>query len=253
MKKRPKLNVAFVSLTSCEGCSFAVLDQGERLLTSLKNFNIGEFHLITERAPFKRYDVAFVDGAPLHRENIKKARELRKKTKYLIALGDCAVRGVIPNIRNYVDKGKAMQYVYPKFGRTFDNPNIIPLHRVVTVDYEIHGCPIDGEDFMRVLSTIRDGAKPVQYEFPVCYECQVNGNPCLLQRGEPCLGPLIRGGCNAVCLNSGFACKGCRGVLPGRPATQLNDQIIKTISQSRLNEILEIFGIREEWEAARKT
>jgi len=248
---KPKLKVAFVSLTSCEGCSFAVLDLGERLIQSLKPFKIGEFHLITEGEPLAQYDVAFVDGAPLNRHNIRKARAIRSKTKYLVALGDCAVRGVIPNIRNYVDKDKAMAAVYPKFGNTFENPNIVPLKRVVEVDYELQGCPIDGEDFMKVLAQLRDGVQPKPYEFPVCYECQINGNPCLLQRGEPCLGPLIRGGCNAVCLNAGFACKGCRGVLPGRPTTNLNAQVVKLIGQVRLNEILEVFGIREEWEEAK--
>ena len=254
MTKQPKkkLSVGFVSLTSCEGCSFAVLDLGDRLLKSLKNFKVGEFHLITDRTALDKYDVVFVDGAPLHSDNVKRAREIRRKTKFIVALGDCAVRGVIPNVRNYIDKDKAMDYVYPKFGKTFENPNIVPLRRVIQVDYELQGCPIDNEDFMRVLAWVRDGVKPTQFEFPVCYECQMNGNPCLLQRGEPCLGPLIRGGCKAVCLNAGFACKGCRGVLPGRPTTQLNEQVAKLIGQERLNEILELFGIREEWEKAKK-
>lgn len=253
MTRHPrKRSVAFVSLTSCEGCSFAVIDLGKRLLAGLKPWRVGEFHLITESEPLAHYDVAFIDGAPLTAANVKRARELRAKSDYVVALGDCAVRGVIPNVRNYTDKGKAMQYVYPKHGRTFENPNIVPLHHVIKVDWNLHGCPIDNEDFLALLSTIRDGARPKPIDYPVCSECQKQGNPCLLQRGEPCLGPVIRGGCNAVCLNAGFACKGCRGVLPGRPTTQLNSLIAQRSGQKKLDEILELFGIREEWEAAKQ-
>ena len=129
----------------------------------------------------------------------------------------------------------------------FFNPNIAPISRYVKVDFEIPGCPIDARDFIQVLNDLRERAKPRLEEHPVCKECQENGNECLLQKGEPCLGPVIRGGCNAVCLNSKFYCKGCRGVLPGYNTKSLEKEILKNHSRKELEQILQIFGIQEQW------
>lgn len=245
--KPRKLTLAIAGLTSCEGCSFAVLDLGLDFVKSIDHFNLGDFHLIMDERPVKKYDIYFVDGAPLTKENIKMIKELRRRSKYLVALGACACNGVIPNIKNYIDKKKAVKYQYPKIYNKVFNPNIAPISRYVKIDFEIPGCPIDARDFVRVLNDLRQGAKPKLEEYTVCKECQMNGNECLLQKGEPCLGPVIRGGCNAVCLNSKFFCKGCRGVLPGYNTKALENQILKSISRKQLNGILQIFGIQERW------
>jgi len=46
---------------------------------------------------------------------------------------------------------------------------------------------------------------------PVCAECPLHGEDCLLERGEMCLGPLTIGGCGAKCTREGRGCDGCRG------------------------------------------
>ena len=46
----------------------------------------------------------------------------------------------------------------------------------------------------------------------VCHECRAAGLPCLLNRGIPCLGPLTRAGCGALCIKFSQPCWGCRGV-----------------------------------------
>lgn len=259
--KDKKLKISIAGLTSCEGCSFAILDLGMEFIESIDHFTVGDFHLIMEDTKEKEYDVTFVDGAPLTKENIKVIKELRRRSKYLIALGACACNGVIPNIKNYIDKEKAVRYQYPEMHKKVFNPNIRPISRFVKVDFAIPGCPIDAQDFLIVVNSLRQGINPKLLENPVCYECQVNGNECLLQKaegpersrgGQPCMGPVIRGGCDAVCLNSKFACKGCRGVIPGYDTKQVERQILTKISRKQLNHILQIYGIQEEWYKAQK-
>jgi sulfhydrogenase subunit delta len=250
--KDKKLRIAIAGLTSCEGCSFAILDLGAEFIGAVDHFDLGDFHLIIDAKGDPLYDITFVDGSPLTKENIKTIKELRKRSKFMIALGACAVNGVIPNIKNYIDKEKAVRYQYPNVHNSVYNPNILPIRRFVKVDAEIPGCPLDAKDFLSVINALREGITPKLLENPICYECQMNGNECLLQKGEPCLGPVIRGGCDAVCLNSKFYCKGCRGVLPGYPTKQLENQILKNTSRKKLNEILQIFGIEEEWYNAQK-
>ncbi|MDP2684063.1 MAG: hypothetical protein Q8P20_03315 [bacterium] len=247
ISKEKKLRISIAGLTSCEGCSFAVLDLGLEFIESIDHFDLGDFHLIMDEKGKKEYDIIFIDGSPLTKENIKTVKELRKRSKYLVALGACATNGVIPNIKNYIDKEKAVKYVYPKTHKSVYNPNIMPIRRFVKVDCEIPGCPIDAKDFITVINSLREGINPKLLENPVCYECQLNGNVCLLQKGEPCLGPVILGGCNAVCLNSKFACKGCRGVIPGYNTKQLENELLKNHSRKEIENILQIFGIQEEW------
>jgi len=50
------------------------------------------------------------------------------------------------------------------------------------------------------------------YPDPVCRECKLKENGCLLDYDKICLGPLIRGGCRAVCPTKGLECYGCRGL-----------------------------------------
>jgi len=55
------------------------------------------------------------------------------------------------------------------------------------------------------------GKKFEQCHNPVCVECKLAENICAFERGEFCLGPITRGGCNAVCVTAGRKCWGCRG------------------------------------------
>lgn len=48
---------------------------------------------------------------------------------------------------------------------------------------------------------------------PVCAECPLAGDSCLVARGEPCLGPLTVAGCSAECTRNGAPCIGCRGFI----------------------------------------
>jgi len=253
VKKQKKLKVAIVGLTSCDGCSVSILDMGLEFIESITHFELGDFFIVMDEKDEKvMYDVAIIEGAPLTKKNIESLKAIRKRAKYLIGIGSCAHFGVIPNIKNYMNKEKAVKYQYPKFHKKVFNPNIRPIRRFVKVDFIIPGCPPEGKDFIAILNAIREGIKPKLMENPVCYECQLNGNECLLQKGQPCLGPVIRGGCDAVCLNSKFFCKGCRGILPGYNTKQLERQILKTTSRKKLNEILQVFGIQEEWYKTQK-
>jgi coenzyme F420-reducing hydrogenase gamma subunit len=87
------------------------------------------------------------------------------------------------------------------------------INEVVPVDYYVHGCPINRDEFKKVLTAVVMGKKPDIPEYPVCVECKKNENICLFELGKFCLGPITRAGCNSICPNHGSACDGCRGML----------------------------------------
>lgn len=241
-----KPKIAIISLTSCSGCQIEALNLGERFLDILKFTEIGNFPLIEEKRDVKKYDLTFIEGTPITKANIKSLKKIREKTKFLVALGTCACLGGVPEIKNYQDKEKIIKTVY-RFVKKIDNPEIKPLSNYVQIDFELPGCPINKNEFYRIVCEILAGKSPIIPQRPVCYECQLREYDCLLQKGELCLGPIILGGCQAICLKSNIPCDGCRGLLP-EPKIGNFLRILKKhkIKIKEFLKRLERFGVRDE-------
>ena len=94
--------IAIVSLTCCEGCQVAILDLGERFLSVVEQVTIGDFAFLEDTPELPNYDVVFVEGAPISEENITRLKDLRARSKFLVALGACASLGGIAEIKNCV-------------------------------------------------------------------------------------------------------------------------------------------------------
>ncbi len=276
-KSKPK--VAIIGLTSCEGCQFALLDLGKRFLDLAKRIDLVNMRLIIEEpaaSPASRgkqagppnypakggivggepepkfFDIVFVEGNPITKQEIKLLKDIRQRTKMLIVLGNCAALGGVWEIKNYHNKEKILRQVYKNKVKVA-NPDIKEVDNFVKVDFTIPGCPINAEEFLRVVNQILDGELPSIPQRPVCYECQLQGQACLLQQGLPCLGPVSLGGCNAVCpVQGGFQCYACRGLLPNASLKNITKILKKYYSQDEINRWLEIFGVRDDWEEKMK-
>lgn len=244
MPKKIK-SLSIVALTCCEGCQFAILDLGPKLLALFKNYDLREFHLVMDDKSAEKVDIIIVEGTPITKENFVKLKEARGKAKYLIALGSCAHLGGFQQIKNYGDKVKHLNYVYKK-PDGINNPEIKPISDFVKVDFTLPGCPINNEEFLRVMQDLAEDKIPHIEDKPVCWECQLKGNECLLQKGLPCYGPVTLGGCEAVCPTHGFPCYACRG-----PVTKPNVKSLRQIFKKHgLEEKFEIlmqeFGAADE-------
>jgi len=247
MRQR-KLKVAIIGLTSCEGCEFALLDTGAEFLDFLKQVDLAEFRLLEEEFDDNTfYDICFIEGSPITKENVKILKDARAKSKYLIALGNCAAMGGVHEIKNYHDKKKIKEYVYGQKS-AIANPDIKEIDNIVKVDYKISGCPINAKEFYKVVYALMRDERVNIPQRPICYECQARGYECILQRGEPCLGPIILGGCEAICLKSKMACQGCRGLFEDAQVKTMMKKLIKEHGQEKMNRIIEIFGLRDDIE-----
>lgn len=242
-----KPQIAIISLTADEGCQFAILDLGEKFLALTKALDITDFRLIEESKERHGYDICFVEGCCITKENKIKLLRAREKSQYLVALGACACLGSVPEIKNYGDRMRSAIKVY-RHGKDIDNPPIVPLRDIVKVDFELPGCPIDGLEFLRICHHLINQSEPRLPQRPVCYECQIRGYACLLQRNQICLGPVSLGGCQAVCPGAGYACQGCRGLYGGANINNLRKLLQKEHDPAEINLVLEKFGLRDEWE-----
>jgi sulfhydrogenase subunit delta len=207
-----KPKIAIFSLTSCEGCSLAILELEEQLLDILGVVEIVNFREgMTERG--WDIDIAFVDGAVSTPEDVKEIQHFREKSKVLVAIGACACLGGLNTLKNYQDEDDYRKYVYGDSAKWFPTIRAQPLSAVVKVDYELPGCPMVKEEFLEFVKSLLAGNQWHLPEKPVCTECKKQGNLCLYEKGIICLGPVTRAGCAAICPSYGSKCEGCRGLV----------------------------------------
>lgn len=207
-----KPRIAIFSLTGCEGCSLAILELEDQLLDILGAVDIVNFREgMTERS--WEIDIGFVDGAVSTPADETEVKHFREACTTLVAIGSCACLGGINTLRNYQDDEESRRYVYGPHIDWFPAVPAQPISKVVKVDYELPGCPMIKEEFVRFVTSLLAG-KPFHLpHMSVCVECKRAGNLCLYERGVTCLGPVTRAGCDAICPSYGSKCEGCRGVL----------------------------------------
>ncbi|GAG09523.1 unnamed protein product, partial [marine sediment metagenome] len=121
-----------------------------------------------------------------------------------------------------------------------------PIKHYVKVDWQIPGCPADPKEINRILSALINDIEPQEITYPVCLECKAAGNPCFLKQGLPCLGPITRGGCNAICINNGIKCWGCRGLAKDANIEAMTDTLKSIgLNEQQIKKNYEVFWQEE--------
>ncbi|PIU09109.1 MAG: NADH:ubiquinone oxidoreductase [Candidatus Moranbacteria bacterium CG_4_8_14_3_um_filter_34_16] len=244
--KKPK--VAIVSLTSCEGCQFALLDLGQKFLDFSESVEMVDFRLIEdEEDTGEKLDLVLVEGNPVTKENETLLKKVRKRSKILAALGNCAAMGGVPEIKNYQEGRNTIKHVY-KYIQGINNLEIKEIDNFVKVDFVFPGCPINAEEFLFYIPRLLRGETPVIPDSPVCVECRKKGNRCLLLDKIPCFGPMILGGCDAVCPTAKMPCQGCRGLRPAGNIKAMRTTLQKMMTDEEFENMSEIYGLRDDLE-----
>lgn len=207
---RPRLGV--FKFASCDGCQVAILNLEDELLPLSERVEIAFFLEASSRAEPGPYDVALVEGSITTAADAERIRSIRDATRTLITIGACATSGGIQALRNQADVEEWKRHVYPHPDWIEALPTSTPISEHVKVDYQIHGCPVDKHQVLRVLLRFLLGAGPDLSGASVCLECKRKGNVCVLvAKGSPCMGPVTRAGCGALCPSLGRDCYACFG------------------------------------------
>jgi NAD-reducing hydrogenase small subunit len=169
-----KPRIATTSLAGCFGCHMAILDIDERILQLAE---LVEF----DRSPindYKRFngrcDVGIVEGGCCNEENVHVLEQFRKNCDVLISLGDCAISGGVPAMRNNIPLQECLEEAYLKAPGVYNPGNIIPndaeiplllnkvypCHSVVKIDHHIPGCPPPADAIWDILVALLSG-KPL--------------------------------------------------------------------------------------------
>jgi len=208
-----KPRIAVHKFSSCDGCQLALLNMGEALVTLTERVEIKHFAEAGVLDESAHVDIAFVEGSVVTRHDEQRIKAVRANSRFLITMGACATSGGIQALKNLSDSSSAWPgaiYPQPEFIDSLDNSYAIKKY--VKVDFELWGCPINSRQIATAISLLLEGVMPQDEREKLCIECKRSGLVCtLVTASEPCMGPVTRTGCGALCPQFGRACYGCYG------------------------------------------
>lgn len=212
MRRARKPKLAVWKFASCDGCQLTILNCEDELLAIVGEVEIAHFLEASRASVRGPYDLSLVEGSITTEHDAARIQQVRRASKYLVAIGACATAGGIQALRNFRDVGEFMSIVYatPEHVDILDNST--PIEHHVPVDFALRGCPISKSQLLDAISAILHGRRPNTPRHSVCVECKLRGTSCVMvAQGVPCLGPVTHAGCSAICPAYGRGCYGCFG------------------------------------------
>jgi sulfhydrogenase subunit delta len=207
-----KPRLAVHKFASCDGCQLALLNAGEDLLRLASRIDIVHFAEAGPVNPDTEIDIALVEGSITTAHDAERIVKIRKHSLYVITIGACATSGGLQALRNYADVGQwtASIYAQPQFIQTLAHST--PIREHIKVDFELWGCPVNSQQVLAAIHDLLAGVIPKEETSKVCQECKRRNYTCVMvSQGLPCLGPVTRNGCGALCPGVGRECYGCYG------------------------------------------
>ena len=166
--KRARL--ATMWLDGCSGCHMSLLDMDEAILGIAHRVEVVYGPLVDAQEFPKAVDVTVIEGAVSSQEDLERVRTVRQCSKLVVSLGDCAVTGNVPAMRNQIAPRKLLERIYidgvqespgiPTEGVPALLRHAVPVHEVVKVDLHVPGCPPPAAAIAFVLGELLDGRVP---------------------------------------------------------------------------------------------
>ena len=169
---KPKISSDWMA--GCAGCHMSLLDIDERIVQLAELADIRSTPITDLKEPDESgVDVGILEGGINNSANEEVAHKMRKRSKILVALGDCAVFGGVPALRNFCGIQAALQRAYVD-AESVDDSGKIPgdpelatmtsvraLSEVVPVDVFVPGCPPEADVIFYALAELAQGRIPV--------------------------------------------------------------------------------------------
>jgi NAD-reducing hydrogenase small subunit len=164
-----KVKVATVWLDGCSGCHMSLLDMDAAIITLARKIDLVYGPLVDAQEFPEDVDVTLVEGAVSSQDDSNKLQKIRQRTQLLVALGDCAVTGNVPAMRNSIPVARLLQRVYVEGadeGKTVPTDGVPPLlkqarplREFVKVDLSLPGCPPAAKTISSLLHDLVEGKK----------------------------------------------------------------------------------------------
>ncbi|MFP4522075.1 MAG: NADP oxidoreductase [Fibrobacterota bacterium] len=144
--------VATTSLAGCFGCHMSLLDIDEKILDLIELVEFNKSPIDDIKTFTKQCDIGLIEGGCCNSENVHVLKDFRKNCKILISVGECAIMGGLPALRNGIPVKECLEEAYLRSPTVDDNiiPNdpelpmildkVYPCHEIVKIDYYLPGC-----------------------------------------------------------------------------------------------------------------
>lgn len=175
MSRRPRF--ATVWLDGCSGCHMSFLDMDERLLEIAEHADLVYGPLVDIKEYPEGVDVCLVEGAVSTTDDLEKITQVRARTKTLVSFGDCAVTANVPSLRNPIGPQPLLERAYvenvdlnpgiPSKVVPMLLPTSVGVHKAVSVDVFLPGCPpsadVIHETLLRLLGIASPPERPLRF------------------------------------------------------------------------------------------
>ncbi|MFC2138508.1 NADP oxidoreductase [Bacteroidota bacterium] len=164
--------VATTSLAGCFGCHMSLLDIDEKILDLIELVEFNKSPINDIKTFTKKCNVGLIEGGCCNSENVHVLKDFRKNCDILIAVGECAMMGGLPAMRNGIPVKECLREAYllspsVKANEEHIIPNdeeipmildkVYPCHEVVKIDYYLPGCPPRAELIWEALVALLTG------------------------------------------------------------------------------------------------
>ena len=152
-----KTIIATTSLAGCFGCHMSLLDIDEKILDLIELVEFNKSPIDDIKNFTKMCDIGLIEGGCCNDENVHVLKDFRAHCKILVSVGECAIMGGLPALRNSVPLKECLEEAYLHGPSVAGNneegiiPNdeelpvllnkVYPCHEVVRMDYHLPGCP----------------------------------------------------------------------------------------------------------------
>jgi NAD-reducing hydrogenase small subunit len=165
-----KVKLATVWLDGCSGCHMSLLDIDDAIVEVAALADLVYSPLVDAQEFPEGVDVTLVEGAVSSQDDWKLIQTIRSRSRLVVALGDCAVTGNVPAMRNSVPVQTLLQSVYGGNGgpaSPIPSQNVppllkkaVPVHEAVKVDLHVPGCPPAAATVLYAVRELLQGRKP---------------------------------------------------------------------------------------------
>ena len=146
-----KLRIGWFTFTCCEDSSIIFVELlNKNFFKWKKQIDFRYCKLLKSKNEFDEFDVSFVEGAISNDTEKEKLLQIRQKSKYVVAIGSCAVSGYPSAQRNdFPEKFKVK--IEPFLQKWNLYKNVLKLDQIIKIDDKVDGCPMLEQGFLKTL------------------------------------------------------------------------------------------------------
>jgi len=172
--------IATASLAGCFGCHMSILDIDERILDLIELVEFDKSPIDDIKNFSRPVDIGLIEGGCCNSENVEVLRAFRKNCRILISVGECAIMGGLPAMRNTIPLRECLEEAYLHSPTVAPEDAVIPhdeelplilnrvypCHEIVKVDYFLPGCPPNADLIWEALTALLQG-RPLKIDYPI--------------------------------------------------------------------------------------